>query len=186
MFAYCRNNPINLADPSGEFGWFTVANAVIGAVVGTVSQIATNFASGNDDLFEGVVGAAVGGAVYNVVALTTGSLPAASAAGAAAEAITNEIGSYMTGEKEVSFNNIMGSAANVVCKTAENAITAAITGKIASTIIKTNSGWFQPKKFVSSFIGKYATKIWQQTAVQGALTTFYNTAKNISVNINAS
>ena len=178
MFAYCNNNPVVLSDPTGEFGWFTVANAVIGAVIGAATQIVTNILTKEENVFKGVVGAAVGGAVYNVVALSTGNLVMASTAGAAAEAITNEVGSYLTGEKELTGENVMGSVANVVCKTAEGAITAAVTGKVASNIIKTNAGWFQPKKFVSSFTGKYATKIWQQTAVQGGLTVAYNTAKD--------
>ena len=88
MFAYCNNNPIILTDPNGDFGWFTLANAVFGAAVGVVSQITTNILTNQDNIFSGVAGAAVGGAVYNVVALTTGSLVAASTAGAAAEAVT--------------------------------------------------------------------------------------------------
>lgn len=177
MFAYCNNNPVILTDPYGEFGWFTIANAVIGAVVGAATQIATNILTKQENVFAGVVGAAAGGAVYNVVALTTGSLSAASAAGSATEALVNEAGSYLTGQKKLTADNLMNSAANVVCKTAENTITAAVTGKIASGVVKTNSGWFQPKKFVSSFTGKYAKKIWGQTAAQGALTTTYNTIK---------
>ena len=177
MFAYCNNNPVILTDPYGEFGWFTIANAVIGAVVGAATQIATNILTKQENVFAGVVGAAAGGAVYNVVALTTGSLIAASAAGSATEALVNEAGSYLTGQKKLTADNLMNSAANVVCKTAENTITAAVTGKIASGVVKTNSGWFQPKKFVSSFTGKYAKKIWGQTAAQGALTTAYNTIK---------
>ena len=177
MFAYCNNNPIILTDPNGDFGWFTLANAVFGAAVGVVSQITTNILTNQDNIFSGVAGAAVGGAVYNVVALTTGSLVAASTAGAAAEAVTNEVGSYLTGKKDLTASNLMNSVSNIACKTGENAITAAITGKIASSLVKTNSGWFQPKKFISSFTGKYATKVLSQTATQGALTTAYNTVK---------
>ena len=115
--------------------------------------------------------------MYNVVALTTGSLVAASAAGSAAEALTNEAGSYLTGQKKLTVDNLKNSAANVVCRTAENTIAAAFTGKIASGVVKTNSGWFQPKKFISSFTGKYARKILGQTATQGAITAAYNIIK---------
>lgn len=177
MFAYCNNNPVILSDPLGEFGWFTIANAVIGAVVGAATQITTNFLTGQENVFAGVAGAALGGAAYNVVALATGSLVAASAAGSAVEAATNEVGSYLTGKKKLTAENIMNSAANVVCRTAENTITAAITGKVASRVVKTNSGWFQPKKLISSFTGKYAKKVWGQTATQGALTATYNVIK---------
>ena len=177
MFAYCNNNPVLLSDPTGEFGWFTVANAAIGAVVGAASQITVNILNKEKNIFSGVAGAAIGGAVYNVVALATGSLIAASAAGSAAEAITNEVGSYLTGDKQLTGNNIMNSVANVACRTAENTITAAATGKVASNIVKTNKGWFKPKKIASSFTGKYARKIWKQTAIQGVFTTTYNALK---------
>lgn len=106
MLAYCNNNPVILADPYGDFGLFTLANAVIGAVVGAATQIATNVLTKSDNVFAGVVGAAVGGAVYNVVAITTGSLVAASAAGSAAEALANEAGSYISGEKELTSDNL--------------------------------------------------------------------------------
>ena len=36
MFAYCGNNPVNMSDPSGEFG--LLAGLVVGAIVGVVSQ----------------------------------------------------------------------------------------------------------------------------------------------------
>ena len=177
MFAYCNNSPINACDLAGTFGFFTLANAVFGAVVGAVTQVATNIATGNS-VFEGVVGAAVGGAVYNVVAITTGSIVAASAAGSAAEALTNEVGSYLTGEKKLTAQNVMGSLANVAHKTAEGTIVAATTGTLASKIVKTNRGWFKPKKFISSFTGKYARKVLAQTAVQGAMTLVYNISKH--------
>lgn len=179
MFAYCNNNPTNHSDPTGEFSWFITANAVIGAVVGAVSQVATNIMSGNDNILEGVVGAALGGATYNVVSvLTNGNIYAASAAGSAVEALTNEIGDYLTGRKELTVENVMSSAANIACKTAENTLTAAVTGKLSSKIVKINNGWFKPKKFISSFTGKYARKIWSQTAVQGSMIVVYNSTKN--------
>ena len=179
MFAYCGNNPVTGFDPTGQFGWFLAANAVIGAVVGATSQIVTNVLTGNDDIFSGVVGAAVGGAVYNVVGVVSGgNLLAASAAGAAAEAVINEVGAYLSGDKELNVSNVLGSGSNIVVQTASNTLTALVTGNIASNLVKINSGWFKPQQFVSSFTGKYATKVWQQTAVQGALVTGLNTVKN--------
>ena len=46
MFAYCGNNPIVRTDPNGEFGLFHLAVAAIGAVVGAVTQVANNIATG--------------------------------------------------------------------------------------------------------------------------------------------
>ena len=183
MFAYCGNNPIARKDDNGE-SWFIVAGAVFGAVVGAVTQIVTNVATGNtDDVFEGVLGAALGGAVYNVVSMTTGNLALASIAGSAVEATTNEVVSYVTGEKKFTAQNVASSVANVAVSTGTGAITAGITGQLSSKIIKINSGWFKPQKFVSSFAGKYAQKVLTQTAVQGGLIAGFNTIKHWSAQL---
>ena len=116
----------------------------------------------------------MGGAVYNVVALTTNNIALASVASSATEAFTNEAITYFTGEKKFTAENLSGSIANVACKTVANSILASTTGKISTRIVKTNSGWFKPKKFRSSFRGKYARKSLLQTSVQGMLTSFYN------------
>ena len=173
MYLYCGNNPVNVFDPTGQFGWFSLAAAVLGAVVGAATQIATNVLTGNNNVLEGVIGAALGGAVYNVVALS-GNIVAASAAGSATEAFVNEVGSYIFGGKKLSKENVLNSLSNVARDTVEGTITASITGKASSKIVKINSGWFKPKKFVSSFTGKYARKLASQTAVQGLLTVGYN------------
>lgn len=68
MFAYCGNNPVNQIDKDGETGVFIAANFVIGAVVGAVGQITTNLLTGSN-WYDGVLGAAIGGGVYNTVAL---------------------------------------------------------------------------------------------------------------------
>ena len=172
MFAYCENNPVMRTDEDGE-AWFTIANAVFGAAVGVVSQVATNLATGQK-WSHGILGAALGGAVYNVVALTTNNIALASVASSATEAFTNEAITYFTGEKKFTAENLSGSIANVACKTVANSILASTTGKISTRIVKTNSGWFKPKKFRSSFRGKYARKSLLQTSVQGMLTSFYN------------
>ena len=172
MFAYCENNPVMRTDEDGE-AWFTIANAVFGAAVGVVSQVATNLATGQK-WSQGILGAALGGAVYNVVALTTNNIALASVASSATEAFTNEAITYFTGEKKFTAENLSGSIANVACKTVANSILASTTGKISTRIVKTNSGWFKPKKFRSSFRGKYARKSLLQTSVQGMLTSFYN------------
>ena len=185
-FAYCNNNPVAYADFTGGFAWFVAANAFIGAAIGAVTQVTANVLSGNNQLlgeksmFKGVVGASLGGAVFNVVSLTTGNLVAASAAGAATEAIVNEAGAYVSGKKRITASNLASSTANVVTTTVTNSMTAVVTGKIASNLVKTNSGWFQPRKFISSFTGKYARRIWKQTAVQGAMTAAYNITKTFT------
>ena len=168
MFAYCGNNPIVRTDPNGEFGLFHLAVAAIGAVVGAVTQVANNIATG-ESWYDGVAGAAFGGATYNVVALTTGSNLLASAASNAVEAATNEAVSYITGAKKLSWKNVAKSGAAICAQTAVGTAETFAAGHLSSKIIKTNQGWFKPKKLLSCFTGKYARKIWKQTAVQSAL-----------------
>ena len=173
MFVYCGNNPINVVDPTGEAGLFIFANAVFGAVIGAGAKIFNNLATGQD-AFDGVAGAALGGAVYNVVAITTGNIGLASFAGSATEATVNEAMNYVTGEKKLTADNLMGSAASIITTTAVNTLTTAAAGKVASNIIKTNAGWFQPQKLISSFTGKYAQRVLGQTTVQAAMIVGHN------------
>lgn len=177
MFVYCGNNPILRADTGGKF-WHIVAGAVFGAVVGMATQIITNVATGQtEDIFDGVLGAALGGAAYNVVSMTTGNVALASIASSAIEATTNEVVCYATGEKELTMENVTNSVGEVATTIGRNAITACVTGTVANKLVKINSGWFKPKKAISSFTGKYAKKVLKQTAVQGALTAGYNITK---------
>ena len=168
MFAYCSNSPLLFSDPTGTFGWFTFANFVIGATVGAATQIAANLVTG-EKWYEGVAGAAVGGGIYNVVTLLTRNVVAASAASTAAESITNELVSYATGEKELSMENVKNSFVKTVTDVAANVATTVFTGKAAEKLVKTNAGWFQPRKFASSFTGKYARRVWKQTLAQGGM-----------------
>jgi RHS repeat-associated protein len=60
LYAYCLNDPVNMADPSGDMPFFVVT-AVIGAVVGAVVGGVIAAANGRSVLAGVVVGAAVGG-----------------------------------------------------------------------------------------------------------------------------
>lgn len=155
-------------DPNGEFGLFHLAVAAIGAVVGAVAQVANNIATG-DTWYDGVAGAALGGATYNVVALTTGSNLLASAASNAVEAATNETISYITGKKELTWENVAKSGASVCEQTLIGTAETFVAGHLSSRLVKTNRGWFKPKKLISCFTGKYARKLWKQTVTQSAL-----------------
>ena len=68
LFAYCGNNPISREDDGGEF-WNVVIGAVVGAVASVVTQAVSNVVQGKD-WKEGVVSAAVVGAVGGAIAAT--------------------------------------------------------------------------------------------------------------------
>ena len=79
--------------------------------------------------------------------------------------------SYINGEKELSVDNVLNSVSEVLSGTVTGGITNLATGAIAGNIpaLKTNPGWFRPKKFISSLTGKYAVRVWGQMAVEGGL-----------------
>ena len=174
LFAYCGNNSICRADDSGQ-GWWIPACALVGAVVGGTSKIISNLASGNT-WYNGVVGAALGGAVYGGVLAATGNIVAASFAGAATEAVFNEVVSYIphasklvasNTPKKLNKNNISNSLNTVSNETLVNGVINIATGKIAGKIIPTNNAWFKPQKLSSSFLGNYALKSHSQSLIQG-------------------
>ncbi len=176
LFAYCGNNPVTRADDTGR-GWWVVAGALIGGIAGGVTKIVSNVTTGKK-WNEGVIGATVGGAVYGGVLAATGNVWAAGFASAAAEALTNEVVSYIpkvsqangqTVTKKVTTGNVIDSTKTVLNDTAVNGTISAVTGKIAGKIVPTNNGWFKPQKFVSSFAGKYAIKSELQTLTQSGL-----------------
>jgi len=160
-------------DPLGTF-WWAVAGAVVGGIIGAGMQVATNLATGQA-WNSGVIGAAVGGATYGFIAAATGDLFAASYISAAAESIVNEGLSYTplasangSQRKQLTATNLSSSMTNVFQDTILNGTMIYASGKIAGNVVKTNSGWIKPTKFVSSFFGKYARKATAQAAVQGA------------------
>lgn len=117
----------------------------------------------------------------------TGNVVAAGFAGAATESIINEVTSYtpvvsrwngQSSTKKVTKENVANSVIAVAKDTAVNGTISAITGKIAGEIVPTNSGWFKPQKFVSSFVGRYAVKSEMQSLVQGTLLFGYEILKH--------
>ena len=156
------------------FGCFLAGIAIIGAVIGVATQLVSNLING-EDWKNNLVGAAVGGAVFNVVATTTGSIAAASYASAAAESATNEAVSYLTGKKDFTADNLKDSALNIAVDTALNGSVYVITGRIANRLHPINDKWFKPQKSLKIvFTGKYGIHVWKQTGWQG----FYNAVWN--------
>ena len=172
-YIYCGNAPILFVDVNG-FGWFLAGIAIIGAVVGAATQLAPNLLTGQH-WSTNLIGAAVGGAVFNVVAATTGSVTAASYSSAAAESTTNEVVSYLKGEKDFTADNLKNSAINVTVDTALNGTAYVVTGRVANRLHPINAGWFKPRKSLKVVLtGKYGIHVWKQTGWQGLYNTIWN------------
>ena len=98
LFAYCRNNPVNMADTTGELPFFLVTaaiGAVVGAVVGGVVA-----AKNGGNVWAGIgIGAAAGGLIGAGAGAAAGVLLAGSAAASTtsvvigAKAVASVVGS---------------------------------------------------------------------------------------------
>ena len=175
MFAYCSNNPVIRADDAGQ-GWWVIAGAIVGGVIGGAAKIASNLARG-EKWNTGVLGAVAGGATYGVIVARTGNIAAAAFASSAVESMVNQATSYspklakrnnMTA-KSPTRKNIGASARIVFAETITSGATTIATAMVAGKIIPTNPGWFKPQKLAACFFGKYAILSEMQSAVQGVL-----------------
>ena len=127
---------------------------------------------------EGIIGAAVGGAVYGVVA-ATGNIAAAGFISAGAESVVNETLSYTplskyngTEQQELTFSNISDSAERVIRCTLVNGLISTALGKVTNALIPLKGE--APKKTIQCFFSEYAVRSYLQTLVQGAKTAFWN------------
>lgn len=117
---------------------FTFASACVGFFVGGITQVVTKIMLGND-WRDGVIGAAVGGAVYNAVAINCGPI-AAGYLGAAAEATANELYSYVRGKKSINADNLNASIVSIQNKALANGPIYGLCGKLANMKIPSESG----------------------------------------------
>ncbi|MFZ5800782.1 MAG: RHS repeat domain-containing protein, partial [Candidatus Omnitrophota bacterium] len=61
-YTYCRNNPVNLIDPTGHFGIFSAIFAIVKAITAAVTAVASYVAANAAVIATGaVIGGAVGG-----------------------------------------------------------------------------------------------------------------------------
>jgi RHS repeat-associated protein len=151
LYAYCDNDPINRADPSGRI--WTVGFIAIGALVSSAAQIVSNIRH-DKPIFDNVAGAFVGGAVFGAIS-STGNVVAAGYAAAAAESLVNDL----VDGKGVSPGNLL---MDTICY----GTIYAITGKIADKIVPINKGWFSPKSLKTMINGNYSRKLTYGSVVQ--------------------
>jgi len=92
---------------------------------------------------------------------------------AVTESLFNEVWDYASGDKELNISNIKQSFATVAFDTAVNGTINYISNSAAASIgsIRTNSGWFVPKKFTSYFTKSFGQKMIAQTLVAGVIGT---------------
>ena len=174
-YSYCGNNPIIAYDKNGKF-WFTFLSTVIGGIVGAVATMVSAACSGEDLTRKMAVSGFVGGAVSGFIfGITKGAFVGlASYASATAESIVKETWDYAFGSKELSGDNIMTSLINVAQDTVINGTINYASNGITCKIfpnLKTNKGWFIPKKFISFFTKSYGKKVIGGNLIGGIVTS---------------
>ena len=168
LYAYCGNDPVNKYDPTGHFGIWAIIGIVGAAILIGGAQLASNALAGEtgSDLWRGVAGAALGSGV-NALALClspfTGgaSLAFAAGLGAAVQTGVDTLETVIRGETVNGWQTVADLGINFITTFAGN--------WIGSKLIPTNSGWFEPKKFLSVFMKPYGQKILLQTAIGAGL-----------------
>ena len=168
------NNPVMCFDPSGHFGiWALVAITAASMLIGGTIQLISNAMAGETggELWRGVAGAALGTGV-NALALClspfTGGASFAFAAGLGSVVQTgvDTLETIIRGEEVVVGQTFIDLGLNFVTSLAGN--------YLGSKMIPTNSGWFQPKKFLSVFTKPYGQKILMQIAIGAILSGIVN------------
>ena len=121
-------------------------------------------------------GSTFGGGVSGAVMASTKNTVAANYIGAGAESFANEVASYIpkvsefngeTSTKSLNRANVADSLSTAFRDMLVNGSVNMATSHIAGRIIPTNNGWFAPKRFSSSFLGKYAKLAHAHTFLQG-------------------
>ncbi|MDD3865956.1 MAG: RHS repeat-associated core domain-containing protein, partial [Candidatus Izemoplasmatales bacterium] len=173
MYAYCQNNPVMFVDNEGNFGTPAILTlALFSAIVNAMAQIISNFIAGRrgTQIFDGVLGSALGGAVNSTLLLTLWYVPGnniiAAFAGGAVTAIINLLEDVIIWKtatpKDFVLDFILGSAANLA------------GNFLGAKAIKVGSTWFQPKYFSAIFLKPFGQRLLAQTGIAAALNGIIN------------
>ena len=170
------------ADPSGHFGILAlIAITGFSMLIGGAVQLISNAMAGKtgSELWRGVAGAALGTGA-NTLALClspfTGgaSLAFAAVISAGIQTGVDTIETIIRGEKVNGWQTIADFGINFATTFAGN--------YIGSKLISINSGWFQPKKFLSVFTKSYGQKILLQSSIGAGLSGIVNLIKKFDFN----
>ena len=177
LYAYCNNDPVNYADPTGCFGISAlIAITVASILIGATAQLVSNALAGEtgSELWRGVAGAALGSGVNALalcLAIPTGGASLFIAAGVASVTQTgvDTLESIIRGEKVNWGQTVVDVFVNFEMTLLGN--------YVGSKIVPTNPGWFQPRNFKSVFTKSYGQKILQQTGIGAAISGATNFIK---------
>ncbi len=180
LFAYCRNNPVNMTDTTGNLPFFAITaaiGAVVGAVVGGVVA-----AKNGGNVWAGIgIGAAAGGLIGAGAGAAAGALLAGSAAASTtsvvigAKAVVSVVGSagFSAGVKMLADN------ASQACSNVSQVFWSG--GDVAKNAAKQVANEIGGKTLEMTRVGSYLEQInAQYSAWQAASSNFANVASNSS------
>ena len=132
LFAYCQNDPILGSDEEGKFWLCFFAAVLISGLVSAAVDAIFSIANGEEITVKSIVTSFIGGATGAALSFVPGlgNSPLSEFAVAAAESITGELFDYVTGAKELSFENALNSIKKIVSDTIVNGSISIISDEI--------------------------------------------------------
>ena len=132
LFVYCQNDPILGSDEEGKFWLCFFAAVLISGLVSAAIDAIISIANGEEITVKSIVTSFIGGATGAALSFVPGlgNSPLSEFVVAAAESITGELFDYVTGAKELSFENALNSIKKIVSDTVVNGSISIISDEI--------------------------------------------------------